>query len=443
MHTKRRRRMGFTLLAMAMAMSLTSACGPKGNTVDQVLNPLGGVLGGLQDTVNGIIDEAGAQGQALTVTAAGQVLLAVNNAQSAFATDLNVSLDKVDDAVRRNVGQLQAMVTQLQSGTAELLDAATNDAQQLINTLPFANKNPQVRAFSPRFVTAAANQPVAVSVKGNFVWAAEKKMDVTLVVGGATYKAAENITSSLQFLVPASAFASLPDRAQRVSMELHTPYESGVIFKSRPVGVFRLLTTVLPAAPVKKVTVTNDAPVQGTEYRTVTAPADGSGWNLRSWDGCVDKSDTHVISADAGWTIDVPSVTVQYGMQTPDALAAKAMVRTVSPTGFVVSGYTVAHCFLGISNGSGSLNYSVTYTESRTVHSTQTTVRTLDPIGWGGEQVVPVTRGKWRVRAELWDGTVVESAGASRSNPYLSIDDQGDYAKVTMISPSQIVSFNQ
>lgn len=443
MHTKHRGRIGFALLVAAMAVSLISGCGPKGNTAEQVLNPLGGVLSGLRDTVNGIIDTAGAQGQALTVTAAGQVLLAVSNAESAFATDLNISLDKADDAVRRNVEQLRAMVTQLQSGTAALLETATNDAQQLINTLPFTNKNPQVRAFSPRFMTAAANQPVAVSVRGNFVWAAEKKMDVTLVVGETTYKAAENTTSSLQFLVPASAFASLPDRAQRVSMELHAPYESGVVFKSRPVGVFRLLATVLPNAPVRKVTVTNDAPVQSTEFRTTTVPTDGRGLDLRSWDGCTDKSNTVTRSADVGWTIDVSSIKIQYGMQTPNALAAYAEVRTASPTGFVVTGHTVAHCVLGISNGSGSLNYSVTYTQWRPVHSTQTTVRTLDPIGWGGEQVVPVTRGKWRVRAELWDGTVVESAGASRSNPYLSIDDQGDYARITMISPSQIVSFDQ
>ncbi|MEH1056838.1 hypothetical protein V6U89_16725 [Micromonospora sp. CPCC 206171] len=437
MRTKHRRRMVSVLLTAVTAVSMLGAC--TGGSPAAVVNPIGGVLGSLEATVNGIIDEAGRQGQILTVTAGGQVYLAINNAESAFATALNTGIDKVDDATRRTIEQLQAMVKQLQSGATELLNAATNDAQQLINSLPFTNKNPQVRAFSPRFVGGAKNEPVPVSVQGNFFWASEKKLDVTLQVGGVTYKAAENLTSDVQFLVPANVFPSSPDRAQQVSMELHAPYEKGVIFKSRPIGVFHLMVTVLPSAPTKRVTVTNDEPIQSTEYRTISAPAGGTGWDLRSWDGCRDKNDTHTISAADGWTIDVPSVAIQYGMQTPDALAANATLDSVSPTGFVVSGHTIAHCFLGISKGSGSLNYSVTYTESRPVHSTNTTVRTLDPFSWGSQQVIPVTRGKWRVHAELWNGSVVESAGTSRDNPYLTVDDQGDYVKISVISPDSIV----
>src|SRR5689334_7765470 len=225
MRTKHHRQIVSVLLTAVTAISVLGACTGGSGGSPPAINPIGAILGSLQDTVNGIIDEAGRQGQILTVTAGSQVELAINNAESAFATDLNTSIDKVDDATRRNIEQLQAMVKQVQSGSTELLNAATNDAQQLINSLPFSNKNPQVRAFSPRFVAAAKNEPVPVSVQGNFFWASEKKLDVTLQVGGVTYKSAENLTSDVQFLVPASVFTSSPDKAQRVSMELHAPYE--------------------------------------------------------------------------------------------------------------------------------------------------------------------------------------------------------------------------
>jgi len=431
----RPRRAALLILMMALTGPTLAACD---RSSQPALDPVGAVLGSLQDRANAVITKAGTQGQILAVTAASQVGLAISNAESAFATDLDKSIDQVDDATRRTIDNLRVLLKDVESGSADMLRRATSNAQQLINSLPFANKNPQVTAYSPRFVTSAARDAVQVSVDGNFFWASHNKLEVSLRVGGETYKANESLTSRVGFSIPATAFGDAKDAVGRISMELTAPYEEGVVFKSRPVGVFHLLVTVLPAAPTKKVTLTSSVTESGKEYRSLTAPADGGGWNLRSWERCQDENDIHTISANIGWTIDVPSVQVGYSLRTPTDLDAWADLDTVGPTGFVVTGHTRAHCFLGISKGSGSLTYFVTYTEYRTTQTTTSKPRPLDQFTWGSQQVIPVSRGKWQVRAELWDGTVVESAGSSHDNPYLTIDDQGDHVKISVVAPTDL-----
>jgi hypothetical protein len=408
------------------------------------LNPVGAVLGSLQDTVNSVLAEAGRQGQVLTVTAAGQVLLAAGNIESALAADLDKDIDKVDDAAKRSIDDLRALVAQLGSDSAQILDGAVTGAQQLINSLPFTNKNPQVRSYTPRVATAAVDGSIQVTVDGNFFWASQKKREVLLRAGGTTYKPNESTTARVGFALPAELFRRTPSGLDRVSLELVAPYEKGVVFKSRPLGVFHLLVTVLPAAPAKTVTLTNDVPVIGVETQTKTMPSDASpgvgGWRLDSWDGCRDKDDTHTISADpGGWTIDASSVTINYNRRSPDDIAARASVASAGPTGFVVEGHTSQRCFLGISHNSGSLIYYVTYTQSRQVHSSRPETSILPAMKWNDQIDVPVNRNKWRIRAELWNGAVVESSGAVTNNPYLVLEDRGDSVKLwfqTPVSPA-------
>jgi hypothetical protein len=405
------------------------------------LNPIGEVLASLENTVNGVLAEAGRQGQVLTVTAAGQVLLAAGNLESALATDLDKDIDKVDDAARRSIDDLRTLVAQLSSDSAQVLNSGIAGAQQLINSLPFTNKNPQVRSYTPRVATAAVNGPVQVTVDGNFFWASQQKLEVLLRAGGVTYKPNESTTARVGFALPADLFRRTPGGLDRVSLELVAPYEKGVVFKSRPLGVFHLLVTVLPTAPAKTLTLTNEVPVTGVEARTRTMPSDAGpgvgGWRLDSWDGCRDKEDTHTIGADpGGWTIDASSVTISYNRRTPDDIVARASVASAGPTGFVVEGHTSQRCFLGISSGSGSLIYYVSYTQFRQVTSSRAETSALPAMKWGDQIDVPVSRNKWRIRAELWNGAVVESSGAVTNNPYLVIEDRGDSVKVWFRMPA-------
>src|SRR4051794_13865079 len=101
------RRLGVScaLIAVAAGVAGCSGCGSAGTalTVGAILNQLNG-------TVNNIVENAGAQGRATTIASAGSVQDAIQNSESAFAADLNKTLDNVNHGVAANIRQLQNIV---------------------------------------------------------------------------------------------------------------------------------------------------------------------------------------------------------------------------------------------------------------------------------------------------------------------------------------------
>jgi hypothetical protein len=426
------------MLASSLLIGATIGCGGGGG------DPIGSLLAGIESTANGIISHASAQGQVLEVTAAGQVNLAVQNARSAFAEDLEKGLEDVDDATQRTIANLQALEDELHSDSTEVLNAAIAGSQQLVNSLPFANRNPQVRSYSPQFVRPSDADTVQIVVDGNFFWAYQENLPITLELEGHDYEANLDITSQVGFEVPASVFASQPDRFSRVSATLTVPYEKGIVFKSTRPGVFQLLLTVLPTSPVRALTVTSEVQVSGIESRTLTMPAGasmaGGGWRVNSWQDCQNHDDPHSFSASpGGWSIEPSSVAAVISNQGRHPTASGADILAASTTGFVVRGWTTAHCFLGISNGSGDITYFVTYTETRPTSTASAETRDLLPLRWGDQRVVPVARGHWTVHVELWNGTVLDFARTDSSNPYVSVTDDGDTVTVKAASPETLI----
>jgi hypothetical protein len=423
-------------------MAGVGGCGPAEATVGSLLEPL-------RAKVNAILVEAGTQGQALLVTAAGQVDLAVSNAESAFADELNTAIDKVDDATRRSVEQLQALVGSLSDTSAQVLKSTIDGSQQLLNSLPLTNKNPQVRDYTPK-VVSTRSADVQIRVMGNFYYAMESGKAVQLKAGSATYAPTESTTTQVGFTVPAGVLtaASGPDKVARVSVELTAPYEKGVVFKTLQPGTFRLLLTTLPTKPVTSLLLANDKTVTGLEQRALTQPpgadAGGPGWRVNSVATCNPESDSHTFSATSGWRIVPSTVSIHY-IARGYAPRAEATVVSASVTAFTVAGHTIPNCdwTKNISWDSGDMTYYVTYVEQRSTTTTSNEVINLmaAPYGglsWGDQVVVPVSRGGWTVTATLWDGTKLSTAGTDQRNPYLKVTDQGDNVKVELVSAEKL-----
>lgn len=427
------RRVVAATATFALVPQVTTGCDPG--------NPVGDLLNELEDTVDEAAAGAARAGNILTVTAGGQVGLAIDNFASAFATELDDGINTVDDDVRARLDQIDNMVEDLQTGNAELLVGVIDGAQQLVNSLPFTNRNPQVRAYTPT-VTASSRGDVHVVVSGNFYWASHEGTAVSLSADGQQFTAAGNTTTRLDFVVPAAFFASSADAVTYKTLTLTAPYEDGSIFNDEIVpGVFNLLVTVLPTAPIRELTLTNRVVTAGEERRSITQPPGastlGGGWRVNAWEDCDDEIDSHTFAASGGgWSIDTATVKIDYSARGV-ASRSWAQVDTVSPTAFVVSGHALEHCYAGISSDSGDVTYFVTYDEVRPTE-TQADVQTAVPLRWGDEVDLPVTRGSWSVHAVLWDGSEHTWRATDDDNPYVQITEEGDSVHIEAPLPDLV-----
>jgi hypothetical protein len=432
MRTRKAPRLAIVMTEILLMLLAATGCPVVKSTIADALEPL-------QDTVTTIIDEAALQANTLLITAAGQVALALGNFESAFAADLHRGVDQVDDATRTRLNQLTQLVADLQSGAEDLLTGAIDGSQQLMNTLPFTNKNPQVRAYTPRYV-GPRSSTVVVEVQGNFAWAMQKGMAPTLTVADTTYRPVQSTTTRVGFEIPAGALAHSNGLAT-TSMELVAPYEKGRVIKSVRPGTFQLLIVTLPARPVAELTVVSTRDVVGRETHTITQPPNGTGWRVQSWGDCKYHKDSHAFSADAGWQIDPSTITVNYLSRGVPA-RGKATILNAQITGFTAVGETWPNCdpFGIASYDSGDITYEVQYTLSRTTHTD--TNETLDllasnpDLSWGDQVTAPVARDRWTVRARMWDGSVYQTSSANTSgNGALRVRAQGDSIEVIVTAP--------
>lgn len=429
-----------TLLLVMTSLISLSLTGCKTNLVGDLLAPV-------RSTVNGILNDVTTSGNTLLVTAAGQLDLAVSNAESAFADDLNKSVDSVDVSVRQTIDRLKSYADQLNNSVHQDLNVIIDGSQQIVNSLPFTNKNPQVRAYTPVYRSPNSNDPLELTVSGNFFWAEESKTAVSLSINGDTIQPNLSTTTQVGFSIPAKYFTQSPHGFTPTSFALRAPYEKGIVFQSIEPGVFHLLVTTLPAQPLKQLTLKNSTTVTGTESRQEIQPAeyttDGQGWRVESWSSCHDEQDSHTISADpGGWQIVPSSIEVKYAAR-GYAPRGSATVASASPTGFVVVGKTQSNCFAGISDHSGDITYYVEYSEQRASTSTSQETRDLlaapnPAFGWGDRIIAPVTKGGWTLHAELWDGTALDFTGTSSQNPFLIVEDEGTSVGISLKAPTAI-----
>ena len=430
------------VLALLLTIGLTGC--PGGSKIAG--DALGNLLSGMREQVDAAITNASNQGQILVITAGGQVDLALSNAESAFAEDLNTSIHDVDAATQANIDRLQVLVNDLGSQSQAVIASAIDGSQQLVNSLPFTNKNPQVRTYSPEYLGRRGSN-VQIQVSGNFFYASEQKKAVTLTVGGQTFNPDLNTTTTVGFSVPASSFPQASDSPTPVTLTLTAPYEKGSLFKKSIVpGTFHLLVTSLPANPIKSLTLTNTTTVHGTETTSKTAPGEyatsGTGWRVESWNSCKDQNDSHDVSPDpGGWQIVTSSITVNY-IARGYAPRGEAEVTRRSRPGSTCRGTRrrTATARSAISPATSSTTCPIPRRGTPPRPATrQSTWKPRIPGSPGGDTLSqPVTPHAWTVKAVLWDGRTLETSGSNNSNPYIQVADKTDHVEVSLTTPGSL-----
>jgi hypothetical protein len=403
---------------------------------------LGDVLSGLLSDVNTVIQNSIASGEAAAISTALVVQQAIENARSAFAADLNQAIDKVSEDVRNVMSRLETDVRELEGRVHKLLRHATQDAQQLINSMPLTNKNPQITSYTPRYVSSLRkDDTITVTLRGNWPLAMETSKTPTIVAAGRTIEPVALLTQEMAFNIPAAAFPSpKQDEFLGTSLEVTIPYESGVIFKTLKPGVFRLLLVTLPTTPVRSLKLTNTVTKKERITQLRRSPSAGSGastvYGVESYSTCKEGvlDPVQIRPSSGGWKLDTETFQI---VKTVERNAANVDVRIEATEDLAqVTARTKPACVdfvLRVSTGSGAVSFYVLYSQYRDVDSTSNSTTEL-PLNWGDQINIPVTPNGWKVEAVMFDGRSMEftDTGTDLSEPpYLQVVNQGKTIQIS------------
>jgi hypothetical protein len=268
----------------------------------------GGLLGGLWDQVNGTIQQAADDlknaGLELEMEAGKEIGLAIENAKNAYKDSLDYTMDKVskeaNDFFNRLNGMVQKFQNQIDSDMADL----KVEAQQIVNTLPFASKQPQLTSITPRYVVVDDVAKVSrVTFNGNFPWSATVGFEPTLSFADKQCFLFNKTTQSFTFEVSNAAFAKENKEMYAFSTgKLVVPWDDGYFWSHKTQFEYQVGLGALPQiagkVEVEYVDKGSDRATQGKS----SPPKfyDGNQWYPEHW-----HTEHLDIYPDPGWLIDV------------------------------------------------------------------------------------------------------------------------------------------
>ena len=143
-----------------------SACSPSVDPTAVIGNLIQNSLNSFDNTIT----TAEQSGNVVLTDAAGYAQQTAENLMSILGTQLTEHIDQVNGDVQLAITNLGNMVNTLNTDAQDLLATMTRDGQQLLNDLPFTNKNPQVTTYTPSYIVSSPSGMVQVTVQGNFAY---------------------------------------------------------------------------------------------------------------------------------------------------------------------------------------------------------------------------------------------------------------------------------
>lgn len=402
-----------------------------------VAGTVGFFLNHLMDQVQQAIVDARNAGLNLEIEAGREVGLAVENAKNAFSQSLNESMDRIDSTMRKAMDQLSSMAQEVQERNEVALRTTTARVQQFINTLPFANLQPQVTDVTPRYIVPVPeDKKYNVSIKffGNFMFAAHEAHQPELLVNGQNFVPSANTTQELDFSVPSTVLfppgSTDPSKVSLVSAQLNIPWQRSEFWGMRhitEVDQYRIQMGALPSSP-GQITFQYTTPRVVREQQKFIQ----GGFHLASTReaGNDDQKDVPFkVTPHTGWHVVRGSSRIEQFCGQGDYSYPHLISDDADA---VVYQATTIHHGAG---SSGSMDFSIAFDEYREV-----TVQ--DPhsenivLNWGDS--VAITQAVGRIIFQAFDGSHAEFAGADLSNRYIKIRDQGGTLIVSTADPSTL-----
>jgi len=251
-------------IRQSIPVAVTLAALLLGATPARADPTLGFVISQLMDQAQQTIEQARNAGLTLEMEAGRQVYLTLGQAQAAYTQSLDHTVDKVDDATRRNIAQLTTAVQGLRNHTFNDLRTLTGQLQVVVQSLPFREHQPQLATVSPHFAVPSLKAPALVfRFSGSFEFAGRQGFIPTLRIGQHTASADTATTQELKFLVPSEVVARLANtsRVVFIKAELTVPWqEKHLLSTERLKDRYPILLGLLPSTP-GRITIEQSYPV--------------------------------------------------------------------------------------------------------------------------------------------------------------------------------------
>ena len=273
---------------------------------------LDGLFSQVDDTIQQALQNAKDAGVELELEAGREIALAIENAKNAYKDSLDYTIDKVSVAAKNAFDRLSSMVDKFQKTTGNELKDLEIQAQQLLNTLPFSSKQPQLSNVTPRYIVVDdVARDSLVTFKGNFPYSAKAGFEPSLDFSGNKCLLVDSNTQSLTFQIPPSAFKDAPKNQYSYKTgNLQVPWDDGWVMSHKTEFDYKVGLGALPqtAGTGSAEYVAHDIQHNAKAVSSQAFNLDGNNWYPEHWH----TVDTPIVP-EQGWTIDLskpPSLVV-------------------------------------------------------------------------------------------------------------------------------------
>jgi len=397
---------------------------------------LGAALIKLGDQLQQSIDDAKNAGLNVEIQGGREISLAIESFKNAYASSLNLTMDKLDTTVTNQFENLKSLTDAFSSNTAQTLGELTSKAQQIVNSLPFRKHEPQLTSFTPTYVVPSTQSyNISITCQGNFEAAAEPKMRPTLTIGNKTFQAAGG-NQTLQIKVPVDSVKTLPDVQQGkinyIIGNLNVPWRDSKflgIFHPKRLDKYVLYIGILPKQPgTLTLQHTIDSPRHTVKSFMSSTFYQSSGVNGANDDH---KDVPWLVTPDQGWHVVRNSSGFFPGNNVGDW--SKSFI---SDDGDRVH-YNVTTIHHGLFGTSGELFFRIGFDEYLDDNVKVTHSVPFD-INWGDSRTIDYGVGTWKLVFKAFDGSTHEFVGDDPSNPFIQIVKSGMTYMLVTANPNTL-----
>lgn len=401
---------------------------------------LGGLFDKVKDTMNDIIDHAEAAAIQVEMQAGKEIASAIENAKNAYQAELLLTVDKVSEACKERLNQLDTMVQVFEKQAVDEVQDLMKQVQQFINTLPFTKTQPQLTSVDHNFAVEGDTN-LSITFTGNFPSSADPAYPPTLTFDNTELELVNSGTQSLTFggsfdqIFPPTDGESTSVYSWKVG-KLNVPFDNTsnlpwydkLPWKTYVANyTYNVLQTALPLSPGK---------ITAVYTQQINIPENK---HFVSGQIVADGTKEHVaitigkIPAEPSYQIVVGSQTLVIDAETGETKSRNA---TISEATVSEVGYSAAALW------GSSIRFHIEFDETKNTPATKPNEVTVN-IKFGESAALAVEspeQGRLtNITFDSFDGKHNEfGTGTDLSNRYIQILNQGDNVIVKATPPSSI-----
>jgi hypothetical protein len=438
---------GFTI-AIFVAESVTGCITPDGPTLDSILKSLSG-------QVIATLDSAAADAKAIVTSTGSDINRLIDGARVSYEDSMDKTLDRVDASASARIEQIKTLVNDFVNHAADRASDLQSQAQSIILTLPFANGQPQVRSWSPHFITTTS--AVAVIVDGIFTESQQSGSEVSLEINGKTLRSSSgaNTTQKQIFTVAAQDFGTpAPTSVTPVTATLIVPYFSPILHIDKTAR-YTLLFGALPSSPgsfrVRSVThntvreeqnktsqIIHQAGGDNVDvtqtYCTDTLPNEPNEplWRIAAFPSVAFPELFHLDGSAGNESNpgDPRKENVAWSKKYTNVGAADKQCAEVWTRSYSNSIIPPGH-------HSGDITFHLQWTIERTVDKPFWTESNPDILAWGDRRALKLMPGEWEILYQPFQGPAQEITGDYKSD-WLTVSIVNQDVTIQTLAPDQV-----